>query len=30
MPFDVVFKYLLQVSKVDLNRWPYITKTFIF
>lgn len=28
--FTVVFKYLLQVSKVDLNRWPYITKTFIF
>lgn len=28
--FTVVFKYLLQVSKMDLNRWPYITKTFIF
>lgn len=28
--FTVVFKDLFQVSKVDLNRWPYITKTFIF
>lgn len=30
MTFQVAFKYLLQVSKVDLNKWPCITQTFIF